>query len=94
MSPRKNEEKIMRNAKNEDNSKLSVLAVGTMGLAGAALLGIITAGSVHRSAEALPAYSEQTKLPCGQCHTNPAGGKDLTDFGKKFQANGHKLPNQ
>ena len=82
----------MRNLENKGHAKLSVLAVGTMGLATAALLGIMAAGSVHRPAEALPAYAEQTKLPCAQCHVNPAGGTDLTDFGKKFQANGHKLP--
>ena len=84
----------MRNSGNEGHSKLSVLAVGTMGLAAAALLGIVAAGSVHRPAAALPAYAQQTNLPCSQCHVNPAGGKDLTDFGKKFQANGNKLPPQ
>jgi hypothetical protein len=84
----------MRDSGNEGHSKLSVLAVGTMGVASAVLLGIVAAGSVHRPAVALPAYAQQTKLPCSQCHINPAGGKDLTDFGKKFQANGDKLPPQ
>ena len=84
----------MRNSENEGHSKLSVLAVGTIGLAAAALLGIMAAGSVHRPAVALPVYAQQTNLPCSQCHVNAAGGKDLTDFGKKFQANGDKLPGQ
>jgi hypothetical protein len=84
----------MRNSENEGHSKLSVLTVGTVGFAAAAVLGIIAAGSVHRSAAALPAYSQQTNLPCGQCHVKPKGGKDLTDFGKQFHANGNKLPQQ
>ena len=84
----------MRNSGNEGHSKPSVLAVGTIGLAAAALLGIMAAGSIPRQAKALPAYAQQTNLPCSQCHVNPAGGKDLTDFGKKFQANGNKLPPQ
>ena len=84
----------MRDSGNEGHPKLSLLAVGTMGLASAVLLGIVAAGSMPRQAKALPAYAQQTKLPCSQCHVNPAGGKDLTDFGKKFQANGDKLPPQ
>jgi len=84
----------MRNSKHDSPFTLSVLAVGTIGLAAAVLLGIIAAGSVPRQAAALPVYSQQTNLPCSQCHVNPAGGKDLTDFGKKFQANGNKLPSQ
>jgi hypothetical protein len=73
---------------------LGMLAVGTTGLAVAAILGIVASGSVPRPAAALPIYAQQTNLPCSQCHVNPAGGKDLTltDFGKEFQANGDKLP--
>jgi len=82
----------MRNSENKGHSKLSILAIGTMGLAAAALLGIMAAGSVPRQAAALPVYSQQTNLPCAQCHVNPAGGTELTELGKKFQANGHKLP--
>ena len=82
----------MRNSKHESPFKLSMLTIGTMGLAAAALLGSIGTGSVPRQAAALPVYAQQTNLPCSQCHVNPAGGKDLTDFGKKFQANGDKLP--
>jgi hypothetical protein len=31
-------------------------------------------------------------LPCGQCHTNPAGGGKLKALGEKFKANGNKMP--
>jgi hypothetical protein len=82
----------MRNSKYDSPFKLSMLTIGAIGLAAAALLAVVGTGSVPRQAAALPVYSEQTKLPCAQCHLNPAGGAELTDFGKKFQANGHKLP--
>lgn len=45
-------------------------------------------------ANALPAYAQQTGLPCGRCHTNPAGGGARTAFGNAFAANGHKLPSK
>ena len=82
----------MRSSDNESRLRLRTLAVATVGLAAAAALGIIAIGSVTPPAAALPVYAQQTNLPCSQCHVNPAGGTDLTDFGKKFQANGHKLP--
>ena len=82
----------MRSSDNESRLRSRTLAVATVGLAAASALGIIAIGSVTQRAAALPVYAEQTKLPCSQCHVNPAGGTDLTDFGKKFQANGHKLP--
>jgi hypothetical protein len=62
------------------------LAIGVAILVGSAITAM-----APRSAQALPAYTQQTGLPCSQCHTNPAGGRDLTDFGKQFQANGDKL---
>lgn len=40
---------------------------------------------------AKPEFAAQTGLPCGQCHTNAAGGGDLKAFGKKFKANGYKV---
>jgi hypothetical protein len=44
-------------------------------------------------AQAKPAYSKETKLPCTKCHTNPKGGADhLSAFGTQFQANNHKVP--
>ncbi|HEY6860608.1 MAG TPA: hypothetical protein VI358_12580 [Pseudolabrys sp.] len=42
-------------------------------------------------ANAKPEFAAQTKLPCGQCHANPAGGGKLKAFGEKFKANGNKL---
>jgi len=47
---------------------------------------------VATPAKAKPEFAAQTKLPCGQCHTNPAGGGKLKAFGEKFKANGNKLP--
>jgi hypothetical protein len=44
-----------------------------------------------RKAAATPVFAQQTGLPCGQCHENPAGGSKLKEFGQKFQANGNKL---
>jgi hypothetical protein len=45
-------------------------------------------------AQATPVFAGQTGLACTRCHTSPAGGKALTDFGKEFQANGNKLKKQ
>jgi hypothetical protein len=44
-----------------------------------------------REAVAKAEFTGQTGLPCGQCHSNPAGGGDLKAFGKKFKANGYKV---
>ncbi len=44
-----------------------------------------------RAASAKPEFSAQTKLPCGQCHVNPAGSGPLKPFGQKFKANGFKV---
>jgi hypothetical protein len=57
----------------------------------AAIALILTATFAQRPATATPAYAAQTKLACGSCHANPAGGGALTSRGKKFQENGHKL---
>jgi len=69
---------------------------GISALAAAVAVGvsILAAGLVvaPQKAEATPDYAAQTKLPCGRCHVNPAGGGPNTAFGKAFQANGHKLP--
>ncbi len=65
---------------------------GAGGLAAAALIAAATIAVSPRQAQARPAYAAQTKLPCGQCHVSPGGGAQLTDFGKAFAANGHKLP--
>jgi len=66
---------------------VAILA-GGLGIA-ALLIAAITV--TPHQAEATPAYAAQTKLGCGSCHSNPAGGGNLTARGRKFQANGHKL---
>jgi cytochrome c553 len=67
----------------------SKLALAMIPAAAIALLSV--AALAPRPAAATPAYAAQTKLACGGCHANPAGGGALNDRGKKFQANGHKL---
>jgi len=57
----------------------------------AAAIALLFTAVAQRPAAATPAYAAQTKLACGGCHANPAGGGALNDRGKKFQANGHKL---
>jgi hypothetical protein len=47
--------------------------------------------TIPSPARATPVFAGQTGLACTRCHTAPAGGKALTDFGKEFQANGNKL---
>jgi len=44
---------------------------------------------LRREAVAWSAYSSQTGLRCEQCHTRSG---NLTEFGKRFKANGNKLP--
>jgi hypothetical protein len=62
------------------------------GAAATLLIAAAMSFSVPRTANALPAYAQQTGKPCGACHVNPAGGGKLNSFGEKFKANGHKLP--
>jgi hypothetical protein len=55
---------------------------------------VLVAGALVFSGQqvsAKPEFSAQTKLPCGQCHKNPAGGGALKPFGQKFKANGFKI---
>jgi len=63
--------------------------VGASILATAALLAM-AATVAPRQAAAKPEFAAQTGLPCGQCHTNPAGGGKLKAYGEKFKANGFK----
>lgn len=56
-----------------------------------AMLSAFALTAVPRAAQATPAFATQTKLACGRCHTNPAGGGALTGFGEKFKANGYKI---
>ena len=73
---------------------LKPLPATVYGLAGAGVMALIVglaAFAVPRPAGALPAYAQQTKLACGRCHVNSAGGGERTAFGKAYAANGHKL---
>jgi len=58
-----------------------------------ALAGFLAAVVLFAPGQALakPEFSSQTGLPCGQCHSNPAGGGKLKAFGEKFKANGNKV---
>jgi hypothetical protein len=47
---------------------------------------------IARTAKATPQFGAATGQPCAACHVRPDGGPDLTEFGKKFQANGNKMP--
>lgn len=57
---------------------------------------LLTAGVacflISRTATATPQFGAATGQPCAACHLRPDGGADLTAYGKKFQANGNKLP--
>jgi mono/diheme cytochrome c family protein len=68
--------------------KSMILVTCAGALAVTALVAMVTL--TPRSAEALPAYAQQTGKACGACHKSPAGGGALTSAGKAFQARGHK----
>jgi hypothetical protein len=78
-------------ARNRINSKSAVLYSAT-GISAAIMVGGLIIVAMAKPATATPAYAAQTKLACGRCHASPAGGGSLTNFGKAFAANGHKLP--
>ena len=61
------------------------------GIGTALLLGVTAALTVSTPASAKPEFAAQTGLPCGQCHSNPAGGGKLKPFGEKFKENGFKV---
>ncbi len=62
-----------------------------IGIGAALLIGGTVTLLVPRTAAAKPEFAAQTGLPCGQCHTSPAGGGKLKAFGEKFKANGFKV---
>jgi hypothetical protein len=65
------------------------LTVALLSAAAAAAL-LATASLIAQPAAAKPEFTAQTKLPCGQCHVNPAGGDALKPFGQKFKQSGFK----
>ena len=71
-------------------SQCAAVALCLAAIGSAAIL-IGTALIIPGSARATPGFAAQTGQPCSQCHTSPTGGKDLTDFGKEFKANGNQM---
>ncbi len=69
----------------------NVLSASACALGATALLAAVMLVTAPRHASAKPEFAAQTGLPCGQCHTNPAGGGKLKAFGEKFKANGNKV---
>ena len=61
------------------------------GIATVLVLGLTAALTVSTPASAKPEFAAQTGMPCGQCHSNPAGGGKLKPFGEKFKENGFKV---
>jgi hypothetical protein len=82
---------MIKAARNRINSQSAVL-YSAIGVGAAILVGGLIIVAVAKPATATPAYAAQTKLACGRCHVSPAGGGSLSNFGKAFAANGHKLP--
>ena len=57
---------------------------------GTVLLGLIWSGFYAGSAQALPAYADQTSQPCIACHVG-GFGPQLTPFGRQFKLEGYTL---
>ena len=70
----------------------TTILCGAASVAAALMIGGVVLALSPRPAQSTAAYAAQTKLPCGKCHTNPAGGGPTNDFGKAYAANGHKVP--
>ena len=69
------------------SSRLTTLILSAAGVA----VFFATATFAPRPAAAKPEFTAQTKLPCANCHVNPAGGGALKPFGQKFKDNGFKV---
>ena len=79
-------------ARDRINFRLSAVLYSATGIGAAILVSGVIIVAAAKPANATPAYAAQTKLACGRCHASPAGGGSLSNFGKDFAANGHKLP--
>jgi hypothetical protein len=66
--------------------------VRTVGVLATLLMAGAACVLIARTATATPKFGAATGQPCVACHVRPDGGPDLTAYGKKFQANGNKLP--
>jgi hypothetical protein len=78
----------------ENRSTFSQCTAAALCLAAAIGSAAILVGSaliISGGARATPVFAGQTGQPCSRCHTSPTGGKDLTDFGKEFKANGNQI---
>jgi hypothetical protein len=81
---------IRQCASKDVNIVMNIVRAGAFALTIPAVVAAVTLVVPPQEAAATFVYSQQTKLPCQQCHAS--GGK-LTAFGEKFKANGNKLPN-
>src|SRR5690348_6481533 len=59
-------------------------------LAGSSLLFVGATFFVHRPAQAVPAFAEQTGQACASCHVG-GYGPQLTPFGRQFKITGYTL---
>lgn len=79
-----------RNA-NAARSAATVVLAGLVAAAATVLLAAVVLAATLRQAEATPVFAQQSKMPCGGCHLNPAGGGKRNSFGERFKAKGNKL---
>jgi hypothetical protein len=70
---------------------MTAILLATTGLAVAAFVALAVFTVTSGPAEATPQFAQQTKMPCGQCHSNPGGGGKLKPFGQKFKEKGNRL---
>jgi hypothetical protein len=80
----------MHRARNTLKPDWRVILAGAAGCALAVTMLIVVPTHVG----ATPAYARQTRLPCGQCHENSAGGRKLKPFGEQFRENGNRMPSK
>jgi hypothetical protein len=80
-----------RRRKNEVVMKTRSIIVAIGGVA-AAVVAILALTAAPRTAQAFPAYAEQTRMTCGVCHENPKGGGKLNAYGIKWVTGGMKTP--
>ncbi len=63
---------------------------------GGSIVALVSAGAVpllvSRPTPATTKFAAETGQPCAACHVRPDGGPELTPYGKKFKANGNKVP--
>jgi hypothetical protein len=83
---------MMHSRRRDASNSIRTAALCTVaGIGTALLVGMTATLAVSTPASAKPEFAAQTGLPCGQCHSNPAGGGKLKPFGEKFKENGFKV---